>query len=94
MLKENDLKQSRNPAEGKLADEELDEVTGGRGEITLTFRNRYRHTMTFKACCEYAPDDETFRMRYDQHPTDCPNFQSYGNYDRICMRCANCRVEM
>jgi hypothetical protein len=89
-----DLKELQKPAEGELSDKELDGVNGGRGEITLTFRNRYHHTMTYKAYCDYAPDDQTFRMRYDQYPTDCPNYVPYGNYDRICMRCANCRVEM
>lgn len=87
-----DFKQLQKPTEGKLSDEELDKVTGGRGEITLSFRNKYRHIISYHAYCDYAPDDQTFRMRYDQHPTDCPNFVPYGDYDRICMRCENCRL--
>jgi hypothetical protein len=89
-----DFEQLQNPIEGKLSEEELDKVTGGRGEITLSFRNKYHHNITYHAYCDYVPDDQTFRMRYDQNPTDCPNFVPYGNYDRICMRCENCRLNM
>ncbi|MEA4890100.1 MAG: hypothetical protein VB070_11610 [Clostridiaceae bacterium] len=79
-----------------LKEEELDAVTGGQGQITLTFRNKYHHTMTYKAFCDYAPDDQTFRTRYDQNPTDCPNYVWSGNDSpaRVCMRCVNCRLGM
>jgi hypothetical protein len=91
-----DLKQLQKPAEGKLSDEELDEVAGGQGQLTLTFRNRYHSIMTYKAYCDYVPDDQTFRIRYDQYPTDCPNYVWFGNGNNVpmCKGCANCRLGM
>ncbi len=91
-----DLKELQNLTEGELSDEELDEVAGGQGQITLTFRNRYHSIMTYKATCDYMPDDQTFRMRYDQYPTDCPNYVWFGNGNNVptCKGCANCRLGM
>jgi hypothetical protein len=91
-----DLKELEKNSEGKLSDEELSGVAGGQGQLTLTFRNRYHSIMTYKAYCDYVPDDQTFRMRYDQYPTDCPNYVWFGNGNNVpmCKGCANCRLGM
>ena len=80
--------------EGKLSDEELGQITGGRGEYSDS------HTLnspfgpipvTTVFSCDYASDNETFRTRCKYGDTNCPDFEYNGNGDRrkICYNCAH-----
>jgi hypothetical protein len=89
-----DLKET---AKGKLSDEELDEIVGGRGgfsrSLSITFDFPHLYNLTATTCCDSAPDDNTFRKRYMQSITDCPNYiwSNYGSDYHACNTCKNCR---
>ena len=91
---EKDFTELQNPAEEKLSDNELDMATGGQGQFGQTHRNRFGGIMKYTVACDYAPDDQTFKARYDQNPTDCPNYVWSGNgcTARVCDHCANYHI--
>lgn len=82
-----------------IAANELDQVVGGRGQFieTRTIHNRLgTFTLTYTNTCDIAPDDQTFTMRYNQWPTDCPDYvwKGRGASQGWCISCAHYQSSM
>lgn len=80
-------------ADGKLSDEELGQITGGRGEFSKTYTCHFLTGTTIlhnTYSCDYAPDDQTFETRYNQFQNNnCPDYKNpgIGAPQRICINC-------
>jgi hypothetical protein len=68
-----DLAELQKTAGGKMSDEELDGVVGGRGEFSQIDKG-WIYTMILTTFCNFMPDDQTFKTRYEEFPTDCPDY--------------------
>lgn len=92
-----DMKALYKPVGRELADEELDEVVGGRGEFTITHQNTIGITR-FTYYCELAPDNQTFIARKKASlGNDCPDYRWQGigsNLDRCCIECVNFKLDL
>jgi hypothetical protein len=78
----------------KISDEELDQVVGGRGQFTQSNAFMTSHgaiSLTLTNTCDLAPDDQTLLARYNQWPTDCPDYVwvGIGSSYRSCANCAH-----
>jgi hypothetical protein len=84
-----DLMELQKNAEGKLSDEELSEVIGGKGCIIYS---PYWWQTTDVYSCEYVKDNSTFLDYYLQNHTNCPDYE--GRVCGICgssyHQCSNC----
>ncbi len=85
-----DLKELNKKTEGKLSEEELSEVTGGRGQFTLQ-RSFLWWESTNTCSCDYAKDDATFANYYVQNFTNCPYYEwrGYGLSTHQCRCCSH-----
>lgn len=81
--------------EGKLSEEELDQITGGKGETSCSYSIYGIYgpvTMTVIDSCDYAPDNETFINRFTGWPdANCPDYVYCGSGPdyRRCPSCAH-----
>jgi hypothetical protein len=89
-----DLKELQQPETYKLSDEELDGVTGGRGQYVHVSVTHGSTLYTITLSCEFAPNDDIFRCYFNQDSNNCYEFvpTSPNRYPHACMRCANMRV--
>ncbi|HEX2926372.1 MAG TPA: hypothetical protein VHP38_08985 [Ruminiclostridium sp.] len=88
-----DLAELQKTAGGKMSDEELDRVVGGRGEFSQIDKG-WIYTMILTTFCDFMPDDQTFKTRYEEFPTDCPDYVwdgTPGCSKRMCANCAHCQ---
>jgi predicted ribosomally synthesized peptide with nif11-like leader len=85
-----DLKELQKNAEGKLSDEELSEVAGGRGQFSR-HRSLFWWECSDTCICECAKDDSTFAYYYCQDFTNCPNYEwkGYGLSTHQCSCCSH-----
>lgn len=87
-----DLAELQKTAGGEISDEELDQVAGGRGEFSETIYSMFVSHVERRMACDFAPDDQTFKTRYYQNPTDCPDFVSTNSWARTCLLCAHFNI--
>jgi predicted ribosomally synthesized peptide with nif11-like leader len=87
-----DLAELQRTTGEKVSDEELDQVVGGRGEFR-EYSSGWFYSAISTTFCDFAPDDQTFKTRYDQYLTDCPDYvwTGKGASQRLCACCAHCQ---
>lgn len=85
-----DLRELQKNSEVELPDEELSEVTGGRGQFSR-HRKFFWWESSDTCSCEYAKDDSTFADYYCQQFTNCPNYEwrGYGLSTHQCSCCSH-----
>jgi hypothetical protein len=85
-----DLDKAQNAFVGRLSDEELDQIAGGKGQFTETFFGQI-HGLISTYTCDYAPDDQTLETYYNQLSTGCPDYVHLDHVAnlRMCVCCAN-----
>ncbi|MEA4887903.1 MAG: hypothetical protein VB070_00345 [Clostridiaceae bacterium] len=84
-----DLMELQKNAEGKLSDDDLSEVTGGKGCIIYS---PYWWQSTDVFSCEYVKDDVAFLDYYLQKDTNCPDYEerTYGICGSSAHQCSGC----
>lgn len=98
MSKEFNSSEENITAGGNIPDEDLEKVAGGYGQFsrdnTVHPHSGTPYTITTTRYCDFAPDNGTFEMYFNQNPTDCPCFvwKTGRSASPSCINCDNYNV--